>query len=185
MASKKIEIEIFGDLFEILNMQITEKEFKKYLKDGIPEEDDDEEAYYEFEEKIDFADGESGILMEDVDTASIQIYVNGKELNNFENLFKCDITKTIYPITRLEKNKCYLVKVQTGASAGWKLKSKGEFDIRKLKFGIFRYELSDGSIFHELSPSFNDEGFEYEDGGGFNTCEMYLVDKTGKIHSLS
>ena len=184
MGSKKLEIEIFGDLFEIHSLQITEKEFKKYLTDGVPDEEDDEEEYFEFEEKMDYADNESGILMSDSESPSISIYVNGNELENFENSYKSDITTTIYPVTRLEKNKFYIVKVQTGASANWKLKSKGEFDIGQIKFGISRYELSAGSILYELSPTYNDEDFEYEDGGGFNSSEMYLVDKLGKTHLI-
>jgi hypothetical protein len=184
MASKKLEIEIYGELFEILYLKLTDAKFKKYLKNGIPDEDEDEEAYYDFIDELESGDGESGILTEDTSTLSILINVNGSEIKEFENLYKTAISKLIYPVQKILINNNFLVRIQTGANASWKLKTKGEFDIKKFKFEISRYELTDGSIYHELSPSYNDEEFEYQDGDGFNTSEMLLVDKQGKIHTL-
>jgi len=178
--SKKTRIEISGNLYELSILPVSDSDFKKYAKKGLPEDDGEDESSDFYDELIDSIE-DSGLECSDMD--SISLSVNGKEVKNFSNLIKTESETTFYPVKRWQSSGNCVVRYQSGASASWELEIKGEFDFRKLAIGIYRYQLPDSSMISELSPSYDGLEFEYQDGSGFDDSEMYLVNKKGEIIS--
>ena len=171
---------ISGELFQILKMEISDEDFKKYSTNGFPQEDEDDD-YEDFIEQISDADGDSGLTCNE--SSYLSLYVNGDEIKDFSKNFRTEFETEVFSITKWQSGKNYVVQTQFGADANWELEIEDEFDKDKLTFHVHSYELPDKTVIHELIPFYDDEEFEYEDGFGFTESELYLVDKEGKIQN--
>ena len=178
----KSSLTISAELFEFLVVDLTSDEFNNYLENGFPNSDDEdrEEEFEELEVKLSDSPEESGISFDE--NISFSLSINGEASELFNIILEDESNIVIKTPTQWTRKENCIVQVSAGASGEWKIDFEGEFDVKKLTFSVYTYELPDGSSIKQLYPLYDEQDFEFQGADGFSYVDYYLVDEKGIAH---
>jgi hypothetical protein len=166
------KLDFYGYITEVSSISITKEQFEKYSTQGIDESEIDWDQIFNTE-----CTGFSNPYCE--------LLINGTTYNiekQLEKLIKLNTKKIENYFPKLE-----IVRESLYKGGQFSLEIYEEFDPKKFNIYVENYVIgknakSPNLLFH---PSYDDEIFEFEDGGWGKGDDWSLVDDKGKVYGLS
>jgi predicted DNA-binding WGR domain protein len=167
---------------ELIEKQISKKEFDLYLANGMPYDD-----YLDLEDNT--------LVCSPVFTEMTTLYENDVEIRSSNELLKKIYEKSKAHLEKQKNNKqnaktslMYGAKIERWVKRSWyKLTIYEEFDIDKLEITISRdYSISNAEFAYEtFSLLYSGEDFEFDNNFGANTADYYLIKSNGEKFDLN
>jgi len=164
-------LDFYGYLTEITCMNISKEQFKKYSQEGISDSDEGLDDFYSY-------------TLTQFSDPSCELEINGIEYpieKRLEKLIKSNSKKIVNHYSDL-----MIVRESFSKGGNYFLEIFEEFDPKKFNIEVENYVIGKNkkSINLLFSPTYDGEGFEYEDGGNTKGDDWSLVDEKGIVHSV-